>query len=160
MRSSTPQRHMIDLLFTLALFCVLAASSLLVVLLGADVYKGAAADMTRNYELRTSLLYVSEKIRQYDVEGAVSLGELDGIPALTLDQAVGETVYRTYIYHHDGALCEVFSAVGTPLSPGDGQRVTELAGFSVEAAGEGLLRVTCTGRDGASSSVLTGPRSR
>ena len=61
-----PRRHVIDLLFTLALFCVFAASALLVVLIGADVYESSARGMDRNFGLQTSLHYVAAKVRQND----------------------------------------------------------------------------------------------
>lgn len=69
-----PRRHVIDLLFTLALFCVFAASALLVVLIGADVYESSARGMDRNFDLQTSLHYVAAKVRQCDAAGAVRAG--------------------------------------------------------------------------------------
>ena len=67
------QNHFIDVLFTLGLLCVFAASALAVVLIGAHVYQSTAADMDANYTTRTSLSYVAEKVRQHNESGSISL---------------------------------------------------------------------------------------
>ena len=59
MNPSRNQKHFIDVLFTLGLLCVFAASALAVVLIGAHVYKTTAADMDANYTTRTSLSYIA-----------------------------------------------------------------------------------------------------
>ena len=151
--------HMIDLLFTLALFCVFAATSLIVVIIGADVYSRIAAGMNYGFETRTSLVYVSEKIRQNDLDDAIYLGELDGVPALVLEQTYGVTVYCTYIYYHDGVLRELFASADIPVKPTDGQRITALSDFSVEQLQYGVFRITSVGTDGEKRSVLCAPRS-
>ena len=69
------QEHIIDIIFTLALFCVLAASLLTVVILGANVYTTNAGEIQHNHEVRTSLGYVSGKIRQNDASDSVSVGK-------------------------------------------------------------------------------------
>ena len=51
----------IDVLFTLALFCVFCASALAVVLIGADVYTSTARNMDQNFSTRTAVSYVAEK---------------------------------------------------------------------------------------------------
>nr|WP_162990846.1 DUF4860 domain-containing protein [Maliibacterium massiliense] len=132
--------HMMDIFFALALFCVLVVTVLLVVLLGANVYKNVNADMTRNYELRTSLLYITQKVRQMGAQG-VSVGQVDGGDALVLRQRVNGDTYETWIYAADGALCEVSVRAGTPVKAGDGQRIMALAGFSLKQETPNLVRV-------------------
>ena len=77
--------HMVDFLFTIALFCAFAATSLIVVIIGANVYQGTVRGMNENYALRTSLSYVSQKVRQNDGAGEIHIGTLDGVPALVLE---------------------------------------------------------------------------
>ena len=153
------KKHMIDLIFSLALFCVFAATSLIVVIIGADVYSRIAAGMNHGFETRTSLVYVSEKIRQNDTDGAVRVGDVEGIPALVLDQTYGAAVYCTYIYYYDGALREIFASVDIPVKPTDGQRITELSDFSVEQIHPGIYKITSVGTDGKERSVVCAPRS-
>ena len=57
--------HVVDFLFTLALFCVFAASALMVVVIGANVYRQTVRGMDSNYDSRTSLTYLTEKVDVY-----------------------------------------------------------------------------------------------
>ncbi|WP_312645613.1 DUF4860 domain-containing protein [Hydrogenoanaerobacterium sp.] len=136
--------HVVDLLFTLALFCVFATSALLVVLLGANVYKQTVAGMTQNYNTRTSIAYLAEKIRQNDVANGVKLGEVDGADALILEQKVGESTYQTWIYSSGGKLCEVMVAGGTQVKAADGQPIMELENLQIEQDEQGMLNLLAT----------------
>lgn len=153
-----PRRHVIDLLFTLALFCVFAASALLVVLIGADVYESSARGMDRNFDLQTSLHYVAAKVRQCDAAGAVHAGELGGAPALIIEQEFGGEVYRTYLYAWEGSLCELFTVMDDP-SPVDGTPITKVPAFEVEQVNPRLLRVSCPDADGRDAQLYLSLRS-
>lgn len=158
MMRQSARRHMVDVLFALALFCVFAASLLAVVLLGADVWRRTADGMRQNFSMRTSLAYVSEKVRRNDAADAVYIGQLGGSPALVLEQNVFGAVYRTYIYHYDGALREVFAGPSAVVLPESGQSIADLSGFSVSERDDGLFLICCTGADGKEYSVLAGAR--
>ena len=57
MHFKNENRHMVDVLFVLSLFCVFAFSALMLVIIGADVYKKTAAHMDTNYASRISYAY-------------------------------------------------------------------------------------------------------
>ena len=78
MRSQRNKKHTIDLLFPIALFFVLAVSSLIVVLLASNVYRNTTRMEQSNYESRTALSYVVGKIHQNDEQGSVALGSFPG----------------------------------------------------------------------------------
>ncbi|MEM1483344.1 DUF4860 domain-containing protein [Oscillospiraceae bacterium PP1C4] len=150
--------HMVDLLFTLALFCVFAVSSLLVVIIGANVYKGTVKSMSRNFNIRTSLSYVSEKVRQNDTAGAVYLDHLDGETALVLEQNYNGADYQTWIYHYDGSLMELFTQKGNEVSPSDGQPIMEIPNFTIERQGENLYQLSITDEEGKKVKLTVSPR--
>ena len=79
MNRNPARKHSTDILFVLVLFLVFTSSALAVILLGARVYQSTSSRMESNYNVRTALAYVSEKIRQNDESGAVSLCELDAL---------------------------------------------------------------------------------
>lgn len=139
------ERHIVDVLFVLALFGVFAACALLLVMLGAGVYKSTISDMSDNFNSRTTYSYMTEKLRQNDFSGAVSIGELEGVPALTLTEYVGDEAFCTYLYLYDGYLKELFirkdSFVGTDILS-VGQNITALTDFSMEKPSENLLKLT------------------
>lgn len=89
------RRFIVDVLFVLALFGVFAVSALVLVTIGADVYQHTVQDMNSNYETRTAVSYITEKVRQNDLttadrESGVSLTTLDGQPALMLAQDIDD----------------------------------------------------------------------
>lgn len=143
--------HIVDLLFTLALLCVFAASSLLIVMIGANVYQGTVRGMDRNYDMRTSLSYVSEKLRQNDVAGGVYVAELEGSNALVLVHDFGGTVYETWIYSYDGELRELLVKQGTATRDA-GRKIMDLSDFHAELD-NGRVTVSVTASDGVTASV-------
>jgi hypothetical protein len=134
--------HLTDVLFLLTLFGVLAASSLLVVMTGANVYRHTAAQMNDHFNLRTPLAYVAAKVRQCDARDAVYIAELDKTPALVLEQVFSGSVYQTWIYYHDGAVREVLIEKGAELRASFGLAIMETPGFHMEQTAAGLLKFT------------------
>ena len=66
------EKHFIvDILFVLALFGVFAVSALALVTIGADVYQHTVEDMGVNYESRTAVSYIMEKVRQNDTADSI-----------------------------------------------------------------------------------------
>ncbi len=126
------KQHAIDIIFVLSLFCVFAVLALFVVVLGANVYKGISEDMTKNFDARTSVAYLSEKIRQNDVLGGISVRDAGGMDALVLSQNAGGEVYETWVYVQDGWLREVTVSAGTDAIQMGGERVMELADMQIE----------------------------
>ena len=79
------EKHFIvDILFVLALFGVFAVSALALVTIGADVYQHTVEDMGVNYESRTAVSYIMEKVRQNDTADSIFLTDLENVPALCM----------------------------------------------------------------------------
>lgn len=151
------KHHVVDLLFSLSLFCVFAATALMLVMIGANVYQKTIDDMSRNYDTRTSLNYLSEKIRQADALDAISMDHLNGETALVLSQTIDGETYETWVYSFEGQLYEVMVPAQTPLEPENGQPIMEIDSFSVDLH-ERLIRLSVIGCDGSTSSVCVSPR--
>lgn len=156
----TGKRHMVDLLFPIALFLVLAASSLFLVILAANVYKKSVAKEEGNYETRTCLSYVAEKIRQSDERGGVEAGTFDGLPCLILRQNFGEQSYVTYLYSYGGQLCELFVQEGISMGAQDGQKIMEVHDFAVTETEEGIFKISCSDGSGKESVTYAAVKSR
>ncbi len=158
MREIGDRGHLIDFLFTLALFCVFALSALAVVMIGADVYRSTVAEMRRSYDSRTSVTYIAEKIRQNDRAGAVSVQAFGDGDALVLEQTVNGSVYETYIYADGGKLRELLIPQGLELEPADGQSIMEITEFHVELTEDRLVRLEVISADGTVSQMSVAPR--
>ena len=139
----------VDVLFVLALFGVFAISALVLVTIGADVYQHTVQDMTDNYETRTAVSYLTEKIHQNDIistdgESNACITTLNGTPALMLSQEINEEVYSTYLYLHDGYLKELFMQQNNSLGGNAleaGVNIMELDSFQIEQVSPRLLAI-------------------
>lgn len=116
MNNRNQEKHFIvDILFVLALFGVFAVSALALVTIGADVYQHTVEDMSVNYESRTAVSYILEKVRQNDTADSISLTTLEDAPALCMLSRIEDETYCTYLYFYDGHLKELFMREGTSL---------------------------------------------
>ena len=148
------EKHFIvDILFVLALFGVFAVSALALVTIGADVYQHTVEDMGVNYESRTAVSYIMEKVRQNDTGDSISLTSLEEIPALCMLSRIDGETYCTYLYLYDGHLKELFMRDGTSLGgqvlPA-GTDIMELQDFTLSYAEDDLICVslrTSSGED-------------
>ena len=152
------KNHVVDLLFSLALFCVFAASALTIVIMGADVYQKSVNDMNRNSTIRTSLSYLSEKIHQNDAENGIRIDQLNDLPSLVLTQNLNGETYETWIYAYDGMLCEIMTDLENGFTLEEGQPILEIGSFSLEQNGSRII-LTVSDTQGNTSSLSVSPRS-
>ena len=153
-------RHVVDFLFAAALFGVFLVSSVMVVAVGAGAYRSITGTAKEDSALRTSLSYVSEKLRQADSEGALSIGTVRDSISLALKQEYRGESYTTYIYEFDGSLCELFIRSDASTEPEYGTRLLELSDFQVERLTDALYRVSIVTEDGKNASLFLHPHSR
>ncbi len=153
------QTHVTDLLFSLGLLCLFTISALTVLLIGAHVYKQTALDMKTNYTTRTALTYVAEKVRQHDSTDSIRLGTIEDVPALELTESIDGVSYITYIYEDENALKELFVQESQQVTKSQGETILAVQNFSMEQAGENLLRFTVTDEEHTSASLLIHIRS-
>ena len=156
------KNHIVDVLFVLALFVVFTLSALVLVILGANVYRQTVRYMDENYSARTAYSYLTEKVRQNDLYDNISIGDLEGTTALVLTREIGGTDYATYLYLHDGSLRELFMRQGSdigsdPLSAG--QEIMPLQDWELQSAGEHLLHIELTLEDGIRKELYIALRS-
>lgn len=142
MKKQTGQRHMIDILFVLSLFCVFAISSVLLILFGADIYKKTIAQMDSNYSSRTSIAYITEKIRQSDAEHAIKIVSQDDTQILVLTNIINDIPYAISLYVYDGYLYELFARADIELPLDAGQPVMELHSLSFSQIKPNILEIT------------------
>lgn len=147
------ERHIIDVLFVMALLALFAFSGVMLIALGASVYRGNVDAMSSNYALRTSYAYLTEKIRRTDETGTVSAGEFDGLPALLLHEEIDEIPYTTYLYYNNGFLCELLAKSDAELGSSAGQEIMEVRGLDIEEA-DGIVKLTLMETDGKRRTLL------
>lgn len=156
----------IHTLFTLAAFCLFAATLLLVLLLGANAYRGAGARAAAAYDQRIALDYIAAKIRHHDSAGVLLCADFyhpalpaaeAGIPALYLMQEYAGISYYTRIYFYDGYIRELFAEAGLDFAPADGQALLPAEELRF-AWRQGLIEIVCRA-GGKEERLLISPRS-
>lgn len=158
MNFNKPKTHMIDFLFPLALFCVFSVSTFIVVIIGTNVYQSTVVNMNENYTTRTSLTYVKEKVRQGDINGKVTVGNIAGNSTLILEETFENVPYRTYIYGYNGSLKELFIKKDQPFSLGDGKAIMAVDNFTVSKVGS-VLKLEITNAQGTPLEAFVYPQS-
>lgn len=146
--------HSIDTVFVLVVFSTFALSVLMVLALGAGVYRNIN-DISREFEAeRTALSYVRTKVRNLDNAGAFQVAPLGDIPALHISENIGGTEYTTVIYSYDGWLCELFSESSLEFAPQDGIRIAPVTDLHFEQQDDKTITISAS-----DMFILLSPRS-
>ena len=135
-----------DTVFVLIIFSIFAISVLIVLMLGAGIYRRISDISHDGADERTVLSYIWTKTKNFNEADMLSVTGFHGENALAINEVLGGTEYQTLVYHHDGWLCELFTEKGLGLSPQDGVRVMRLESISFESLEHGLIRVTTGGK--------------
>ena len=159
MREQTERKHVIDFLFPLALFFVLTATSVALVILASGTYSRQVQDSEDSFVSRTALSYVTEKLHQADSSDAIDAGAFDGQDAILIRQEYSGQSYVTYLYAYDGYLRELFIQDGIDAKASDGRRILASDSFSFEESQEGLFHLYCTNKDGSISDTYVSIKS-
>ncbi|MEF9916509.1 MAG: DUF4860 domain-containing protein [Lachnospiraceae bacterium] len=152
------KNHIVDLLFAIALFFVFSTSSVVVVLISSNAYISISKQTEENYSARTSLSYVAQKIRQNDINGGISLGEIQNTDALIMKQTYNQNNYTTYIYEYSGALRELFIKDGVEITLDEGKIVMEVQSFSMEMLNPHLFSFSTVDKNGHRCELTVGSR--
>ncbi len=137
-------KHTVDILFILALFGAFIVSALLIVVLGARVYQDTVDHASRSFATRTSLAYVTEKIRQHDESNSVSVTEIEGQEVLRLAQVYENTSYYTYLYSYDGYLKELTVDDSYQPALSQGQNIIQIRDFNINPVSDSLYSFQIT----------------
>lgn len=136
------QRHIIDIFFVIALFCLFALSAIFLISIGADIYGKTVTNMEDNFNTRTALAYVTEKVRQSDKDGQISVGQIEDLPALVITESSTGSSYQTYLYAYEGHLKELMCKSDLILGPEAGQDILSVSDFTLAPVNDDLLKCT------------------
>ncbi len=147
-------KSVVDFLFILALFGAFAITALFVVLFGARIYKTTVANMNTNYEKRTAMSYVTEKIRSHDYSGGAIVSDTTGSESsgkssvLKLYQNVADKRYVTYLFVDDGYLKEFTADDAYDFDYKTGTPILAIKDFSVKKESGSLYHFNVTDTNG------------
>ncbi len=143
------KKSVVDFLFILALFGAFAITALFVVLFGARIYKSTVSNMNTNYEKRTAMSYVTEKIRSHDYSGGAEVNDTsDENSVLKLYQNVGDKRFVTYLFVNDGYLKEFTADESYDFDYRTGTPILAINDFSVKKESGSLYHFDITDTNG------------
>lgn len=158
MKKKFENRHMVDVLFVITLFCVFAVCAILMIAVGAKVYQNTIDNMDTHFTSSTSMSYITEKIRQNDEAGGLSICEFGGSNALLLTQTIHDEKYFTYIYSYGGYLKELFTKEGIDLDPSAGQNILAIQDFYIQEVKDSLFEITLVDKNHKTNVVTIGSK--
>lgn len=141
-------KHMIDILFVLSLFLFFAICSVILIILGADVYQKEVNHMENNFESRTSIAYLFEKVRQNDAFDSISLDTKYGNEVLKLGTNINDTDYAIWLYEYQGYLYELFTRTDLDLEPQAGQKIMEINHLNFKELSPKLYMISFENKEG------------
>lgn len=118
------------------------AGFFMLVVFGAQTYRGIVEGQTRNNHARELLGYLATCAKANDSEDSIAvLAEADGMgPVLVF--ADGDSGYALRIYRHEGALVEDYGQLESDLNPGLAMVIGETEVFLAEEISEDTFKVT------------------
>ena len=129
------------------LYLLIVILSVMIISLGKNIYDNINEDRNTNYELRVTLSYIANKIRQSDKMGAVEIKEFNGVNAVVINEVYDEENYQTWIYFYDGAIYEMFTDEVTTFDLADGMKVVEADLFNIEELNNSLYKFTAVSKE-------------
>ena len=141
MKQQRSDTHRLGTLAVLMVFCIFAVSILTVILFGARTYQSLNGKSEENYRTRTLALYLSGKVRQAALPGAITVTEFGDGDCVAIPEEIDGVTYYTWLYCTDGWLMELFGDADNEYWPEDGERILRADGFTAALRG-GMLTMS------------------
>jgi len=143
-----------DAIFMFLIFGIFALTSMVLLVLGARVYNSVIQSTRSTSKLRSSLTYVTNKVRGGDAEGAIIITQEGDLEILNIPMEIEGLKFRTLIYFKDGAIMEQLLLDGIQFEHKLSEPVLKVDGFKMEQDGNLLtFTVTDEGEKEVSASV-------
>lgn len=138
-------KHNTDSAAMMTVFLILAMCIFLTVVSCASAYKRLSERDAATYNNRTCMQYVATRFRSMENAKGVSVSDIDGIPALRIEENGGECA--TYIYCYGGYIRELYTTGDSSPSPGAGEKLIEVAEMDFELE-DGIVKVSAVSTTG------------
>ena len=140
-------QHSMQGVFVFVLLGLFALMATLIVLLGAQMYRGTVDHSEQNNAYRIPNAYVRSMIRAEDSLDAVSVERHGDVTALAMKEYIDDEEYVTWIYDYEGDLYELFTSQYENFDPEAGTAICSAGSFEPSVDGR-LVTVRMTDADG------------
>lgn len=138
---------------------IFALAAIFVAVMGAKVYANSADKMHANFDTRTSIVYLSEKIRTNPSDN-YRVSEINGSTALVLTQDINGTEYESWIFVANDRLSEVTIVKGDPIVPSAAQQIMDLRSLDAVIRDGGIEITAVTLAGDVNSTFISGRTGR
>jgi hypothetical protein len=165
------RRHSSHLILVFTLFAVFAICALMLCTISVGAYRSVSTTMQTDYSQRTGALYLTQKLRQADVAGAVRVASMavSGADAASADAASADALvlttniagqdYADWIFVQSGMLREELLPSGQTPDPNLAQAIMPMQSLQLKLA-DGRLDIRLLHADGSQESVSLTLRSQ
>jgi hypothetical protein len=143
----------VDTVFVLIVFSIFAFSVLMVLMLGAGIYRNINDISNEGQNEHTALSYIWTKTKNFDKADSIRVGEYSGVPALIISEIINDDEWITVIYSYDGWLREFWTSAGDESPPEWGMQITSVDDFNIRETPDGLIEISIGGNN-----LLLSPR--
>ena len=147
--------HSVNLIFTVLLLGIFALAAIFVAVMGAKVYANSADKLHANFDTRTSIIYISEKIRT-NAGDNYSVREINGSPAIVLTENMDDMAFESWIFVADERLCEITVVKGDTVMPGAAQQIMDLKSLDARIKNGGIEITVVTIAGNVNSTFISG----
>lgn len=131
----------IDTMAVLLLYLLFSMLVIFTFVAGIKAYHSVRNRNHNNYALRTTLQYVSNKVKAYQSKGAVSAGKINGRDALIIKEEIDGRLFHTYIYEDKNKLYELFIEDNTQIDLSWGVEINSIEKFDLEKLSDDLVLI-------------------
>ncbi len=129
--------HSIDFLFIVILFFVFVVICVLLVSIGSNAYKTMSDRQTNNNMARTTLSYITNKVRQCSGNESITIEEKNGVKILNIHNKSDANDYSTLIFYRNGYLKEATVLANDDYTLDFGSNLIQLKGFDMSISQDG-----------------------
>lgn len=124
-------------IYTIAIVGLFLAGFFLLVVFGAQSYRGIVGTQDYNRDSRAVLSYISTSVKDNDTAGAVKLMDSEEGKVLVISD--GDSGYALRIYAHDGKVMEDFGREDSGLDLDNAQVIGETGTFVLDMPEKDVL---------------------
>lgn len=141
-------------IFIMMLFLIIVLLSVMIIGFGKNIYENINQDRSNNYDLRVSLSYIANKVRQGDKKNTVNIKELNNDYAVVINEVYDDARYETWIYFYDNAIYEILIDENSTFNLEDGMKIVAVDSFNILKIKDNLYKFTSTSNGKSADLVL------
>ncbi len=141
-------------IFIMLLYLIIVILSVMIIVLGKNIYVNINEDRDSNYEIRVSLSYIANKVRQADKHGLVEIRDYVNNNAVVINETYDDENYETWIYFYDNAIYEMFTDENTSFLPEEGMKIVDCDSLEITKIKDNLYKFAVNSSTDSSELVL------